>query len=273
MNNLSINGVNIAYRTTGSGTPVLMAHCSSDSHRQWMFVDHLLPDHQLIAPDLIGYGGSDSWPTPGDMPFNADAQVIDSLIQQAGEPVHLIGHSYGGAMSLETIVLQLQQNRLQVKSLLLIEPIYFHLLKNSIYADQWQAVQAIGDSCVACINAGDLAGAADIFMGFWIGDGQWQQMPEKHKQMIIPTMAKVGDEFRGLDRFTSTMSTFDALDIPVTVVRGQHSREPARAVAELLAHQISQAELLEIAGAGHMIPQTHPAEIGDIITAFKDRHW
>lgn len=273
MNNQSINGVNIAYHTSGSGTPVLMAHCSSDSHRQWSFVDALLPGYQLIAPDLIGYGGSDAWPTRGDMPFNADAQVIDALIQQNTEAVHLIGHSYGGAMCLETIVLQLQANRLKVKSLLLIEPIYFHLLKNSRYADQWLAIQAVGDNCTACIEAGDLSAAADIFMGFWIGDAQWQQMPDKHKQVIIPTMAKVGDELRGLDRFTSTMSTFDALDIPVTVIRGERSPQPARAVAELLAEQITQAELVEIPGAGHMIPQSHPAAIGEVIVGFKERHW
>ena len=273
MENLSINGVNIAYRTIGSGTPVILAHCSSDSHRQWLFLDSLLPDFQLIAPDMIGYGESGHWPVPGDMPFNADAQVLDALIQQTGEAVHLIGHSYGGAMSLEAIALQLAENRLKIKSLLLIEPIYFQLLENSIYGDQWQAIMAVGDSCIACIKTGDLAGAADIFMGFWIGDAQWQQMPDKHKQMIIPTMAKVDDEFKAIEQFTRSMTTFVALDIPVTVIRGQHSPEPARAVAKLVADQISQAELLEIPGAGHMIPQTHPTEIGTVITEFKDRHW
>jgi hypothetical protein len=44
----------------------------------------------------------------------------------------------------------------------------------------------------------------------------------------------------------------------VRVLRGDRSPEPVRAVAARLVRLLPRAELVELRGAGHMLPATHP---------------
>ena len=42
---------------------VIVAHCSSASHKEWLqFINDLGPDWRVLAPDFIGYGQSGAWP-------------------------------------------------------------------------------------------------------------------------------------------------------------------------------------------------------------------
>ena len=60
-----INGIRIAYETTGSGFPLLMLHGFPRTHRTWEKVTPILAERfTLVMPDRRGYGDSDRGSPP-----------------------------------------------------------------------------------------------------------------------------------------------------------------------------------------------------------------
>ncbi len=60
-----INGIRIAYETTGKGFPLLMLHGFPRTHRTWEKVAPILSSRfTLVMPDRRGYGDSDRGSTP-----------------------------------------------------------------------------------------------------------------------------------------------------------------------------------------------------------------
>ncbi len=84
------------------GAPnVILVHGGKDHARNWDHVARVLrKDYRVIAPDLRGHGDS-AWAVGGNYAiwdFVLDlAQLVEAL---GGEPVMLVGHSLGGAVTL-----------------------------------------------------------------------------------------------------------------------------------------------------------------------------
>ena len=57
----------------------------------------------------------------------------------------------------------------------------------------------------------------------------------------------------------------EALTLPVTIVTGSDSPEVVGDIAETLARRLPHARRVEISGAGHMLPLTHPAELAEVL--------
>ncbi len=59
----------------------------------------LLESHfRVVAPDLWGFGLTDGWPKGEDLTHDHQASLVARVIEAVAlGPVHLVGHSYGGA--------------------------------------------------------------------------------------------------------------------------------------------------------------------------------
>jgi pimeloyl-ACP methyl ester carboxylesterase len=87
----------------GSGTPVALIHGLSGSSRWWSRnVDALSAQHLVAAVDLTGFGQNRRFfGLPAVMPsFGEMTALLARWLETFGEPVHVIGHSMGGALSL-----------------------------------------------------------------------------------------------------------------------------------------------------------------------------
>jgi pimeloyl-ACP methyl ester carboxylesterase len=269
---LQLKQMQAHYLDQGAGAPVLLVHCSSGSHRQWAFLtDELSASHRLLAPDLLGYGQSSPWPDDGAPVADSDLDVVMALVDTAGEPVHLAGHSYGGMLCLEAARIHAERGNGAVKSLFLVEPVMFPLLNDSAHAQDWETISGVARACIDAVAAGEPEKAADAYMGFWLGEEQWQASPDRFRQDVIGTVAKVAHEFRGVFDLKRTGGDFRAVDCPVGLVHGSRSPRPALAVIEILEASLPRAETAEIAGAGHMSPFTHPAEVAALLLDHLDR--
>src|SRR5947209_9181328 len=110
----------------GEGAPVLLLHGSASSSAMWNpAIDLLKPRFRVIAPDLIGYGRTDSWPDHHDFTLDEEVRLIAPLIRHAPAPAHVVAHSYGGATALRLAV----THPGLIRSLTLIEPVAFYLLR------------------------------------------------------------------------------------------------------------------------------------------------
>jgi pimeloyl-ACP methyl ester carboxylesterase len=126
MKQLAVNGVEIAYLDEGKGPAVVIGHCSSASHKEWLpLIEILKSDWRVLAPDFIGYGQSQPWPATEPFSSDADLKVLLAVAKKAKGPLHLVGHSYGAALALEAA----RTLGTRVKSLTLVEPVSFHLLR------------------------------------------------------------------------------------------------------------------------------------------------
>jgi pimeloyl-ACP methyl ester carboxylesterase len=252
----------IAYLDEGIGSPVVLAHCSSASHKEWSSLVALLRQHhRILAPDLIGYGKSARWPEGKPLDFEADVRVIVSLAHLADAPIHLAGHSYGAAIALEAARLLGRQ----VRSLTLIEPVSFHLLRGSGREAEWRQVEAVAWRISQAVARGQMEEAAGVYMGFWWGRLRWWLMPRKAKQTIIASIGKVSDEFDMLERASSRTDGYRLISAPVRLIIGAKTKAPARAVIEVLSSALPKSHVKTIKGAGHMSPFTHSKQVNRLI--------
>src|SRR4051794_38237412 len=98
---IDIGRAGIACTEAGSGQPVVLLHGSACSGRQWRDLTGRLEDRfRVLAPDLHGHGESDAWPGPAPLTLAGEAAIVAALANLAGEPIHLVGHSYGAAVAL-----------------------------------------------------------------------------------------------------------------------------------------------------------------------------
>ena len=100
----------------------------------------------------------------------------------AGAPVHLVGHSYGGAAALR---LALQQPA-AIASLTLYEPSAFHVLEAGGPAAQaaHREIRRSPPPASDGLLSGDYAAAAERFVAYWGGGEAWSRMkPEARRAM------------------------------------------------------------------------------------------
>jgi pimeloyl-ACP methyl ester carboxylesterase len=100
----SADGTRIAFWKTGSGPPLVLVHGTTADHTTtWRFVlSELEKRFTVCAMDRRGRGGS------GDAPgyeLKVEAEDVAAIINSIGEPVHLIGHSYGALCAIEASLL------------------------------------------------------------------------------------------------------------------------------------------------------------------------
>jgi pimeloyl-ACP methyl ester carboxylesterase len=78
---LSIGGLRVAARATGSGDPVLLLNGMSRPMESWAYFADALQDRTVIAFDAPGVGASETPVVPYSMPMLADtaARVLDAF--------------------------------------------------------------------------------------------------------------------------------------------------------------------------------------------------
>jgi pimeloyl-ACP methyl ester carboxylesterase len=261
MKQLTVGGVEIAYLDEGKGPAVVIGHCSSASHKEWLpLIETLQSDWRVLAPDFIGYGRSDPWPAEEPFRTDADVNVLLAVAKKTKGPLHLVGHSYGAALALEAA----RALGPRVKSLTLVEPVSFQLLRQE-GRPEWAEVEQLGIAVLGPVAKGEDRAAAAAFMSYWLGRWRWWLSPERFKDAIAATIPKVALEFTiALDAPTS-LQDYAAVTAPTLLIKGSMTRAPTRAVVDLLAAALPNATIESRKGAGHMSPVTHPAALNRLI--------
>lgn len=265
MKSITVGDIPIAYIEEGDGPPVILVHCSSGSHRMWRgLIDQLKGSYRVIAPDLIGYGRSGRWPPGRPFESGMEAQILTLLASAAGEPAHFVGHSYGGAISLEAV--RLMQGR--ARAMTLIEPVAFHLLRAAGRTEDWHVIERLIGAVADAMARGDRKAAAAAYMGFWMGRLPWWFAPRKLKQNIIDTVDKVALEFLAVRYLAAPpLDVYKALDVPTLLIHGSKTRRPALAVTQVLAELLPDTRIDVVQGAGHMGPLTHTDTVNRLVMA------
>lgn len=82
----------------GPDAPLVLAlHGLTGHGRRWAQLAADLPDHRIVAPDLLGHGSS-SWEPPWS--YDAHLAALESLVVGLDRSVTVVAHSFGGALAI-----------------------------------------------------------------------------------------------------------------------------------------------------------------------------
>ena len=254
---LKIQGSRMFYRQAGAGTPVVLLHSSASSGAQWKdTIDELRARHRVITPDLPGYGGSEADETRQGNSLDTDAQAIVELIDRCAEPVHLVGHSFGAAVA--TKVAMFGGDRL--RSLTLIEPALFHLLRDGNANDQtlFQEIACVEGVIAACAQDDNPHAGMAHFIDYWNGEGTWGALTPNVQDMYAAQIGRVLRDFTAGRNETWDLEQAARINCPTFAYMGLDSRAVTQRITEMLAEAMPNASLTMVAEADHMLPLTHP---------------
>jgi pimeloyl-ACP methyl ester carboxylesterase len=96
-----IHGYRRQFRLGGDGSPILLIHGIGDNSQAWNpVIRQLAMNHLVIAPDLLGHGGSDK--PRADYSVAAYANGMRDLLSVLDvDRVTIVGHSLGGGVAMQ----------------------------------------------------------------------------------------------------------------------------------------------------------------------------
>jgi pimeloyl-ACP methyl ester carboxylesterase len=257
-------------RDAGTGPGVVCLHANASTSGQWRgLTQDLAARFHVLAPDLYDSGESPGWPSDRFIRLGDEVRFIEPVLARAGDPLMLVGHSYGAAVALMAAL----ANPGRVRAMALYEPTLFSLLDaESPAPNEADGIRNAVADAEAALVTGNRDAAAERFIDYWMGPGAWKQTPEQRKPAIAASVRNVRRWAYALFGEPTPLAAFRSLDIPVLYMVGGRSTPSAGGVARLLTGALPRAEVVEFEGLGHMGPVTHPEQVNKAIGRFLDRH-
>jgi pimeloyl-ACP methyl ester carboxylesterase len=259
------------FRESGAGPGVVCLHSNASSSAQWRALMELLaPKFRVFAVDSYGSGKSPEWPSDRVITLGDEAAFIEPVLEKAGAPLALVGHSYGAAVALIAAL----ANPGRVRALALYEPTLFSLIETENPApNEADGIRGAVARATAALDAGDKDAAAEQFIDYWMVPGAWKQTPEARRPAIAASGVNVRRWAHALMKEPTPLAAFRSLDIPVLYMVGKRSTVSAHGVARLLTAALPRVEVVEFEKLGHMAPVTDPEPVNAAILDFLGREY
>lgn len=258
MRNATVCSISGEHRDT-----VICLHGSAGSPRQWQRLGERLGErYRVVSPGLIGYPDGPAWPGERSVTLDQEAAWVERWLDGAGEPVHLIGHSYGGAVAVKVA----QRRPERVRSLVVYEPVLLRLLTGDALTE---ILTLAGETERGC-QTGEPAAAGRAFVDYWSGQGAWQRMSAVQQGAVTQRMHKVVAEFHALSADGTPGSAYARLPMPILFLSGTLTRAPTARIARVVQNFMPGASRIEMPGLGHLGPITHPDAVNTLIGLFLD---
>lgn len=268
MPTLDADGTSVHYTDVGQGAPVVFLHSGGNTGAQWRAAGkHLESRWRLLAPNFHGMSGTGPWTGPEPLTHDDEGVLIAALAAELDEPINLVGHSYGGAVALRLAVTK----GAPIRSLTLVEPMAMPLLDEAGEHEILAEYNALRDRYLEAAEAGRAEEAMAPYVDYWNGEGSWRAMPDDVRNRLCGRAAQLCAAFYANSSSLTTLADCRALDRPTLIICGAETRPPARRISEILQREIPGARRTMIAGAGHMSPLTHSADVAAAIANHLER--
>ena len=243
---------------------VIALHCSGAGAAQWRYLSEALGGSwELLAPEHYGCDSTGDWSGERAFTLADEAARTLALIDKTEAKVHLVGHSYGGAVALHAALARPHR----IASLALYEPSAFHLLACMGVVGAESSAEI--DNLIRRVNEGilngDVRGTAAHFVDYWNGAGAWNALRPSVQAALMRWAPKAPLDFHALVSEPDQATRYQDLRFPVLLLRGEKARIPSRLITEYLAQMLDESDLVTVAGAGHMGPLTHAPEVSALI--------
>jgi len=242
-NRHKLNSINI-FTKEAPTVRIICIHGAGESSAHWQPVVDQLP--MATALDLLGHGGQAGH---GENTVEGYAQWLAGHVE-GDEPVVLAGHSLGGAIALR---LALQPQRppwlaalvlVGTGARLRVSPDILHLLRT------------------------DFAAAGDFIYEWSAGDKTVAGLRETFDTGMSQAGPRVTEgDYLAADGFDA-MESVGEVDLPALAIVGSEDRMTPPKYARYLRDTIPNCRLVEIEGAGHLVPFERPTQTAQVIREF-----
>lgn len=278
----SVNGATLAYREQGEGEPVVFVHGSADDLRSW---DQQLP---AIGASYRAIAYSRRYARPNeDIAPGVDDQTlphVDDLVAflrvMGAAPAHLVGHSWGGLISLVAAIRHPQV----VRSLVLQEPPVLSLVMSvpprsrellrllvrrpgtafvilSFAVKTWTPTQK-------AFRRGDDEAAMQTFGCGLLGKETYERLPQERKQQAFENVRAVRAQVLGAGFPPLNEEDVRGVQAPTLLMTGERSPPYLPRLTDRLQQQLPKAERVKIAAASHLMNEENPGAVNDAILGF-----
>jgi pimeloyl-ACP methyl ester carboxylesterase len=231
--------------SSGEGPPLVLVHGTAADHGRWRPVLPAFEERFTVyAIDRRGRGGSgDADGYAIEREFEDVAAVVDSL----GEPVNLLGHSYGALCALEATLLASN-----VRELVLYDP-GIEVAGQEIYPheviERLEALLGAGDrDGVVGTTMRDVAGLPPETVEYMRSQPVWQARVEAAH--TIPR------ELRAVKAYSLDPQRFRDLGVPTLLLSGGDSPAALRKAAEAVDEVLPDSRIVVMQGQGHAAMDT-----------------
>jgi pimeloyl-ACP methyl ester carboxylesterase len=247
-------GSTVSFDKYGSGPPLVLVHGGFSDHKtNWEFVKPLL-EKQFTAYTVARRGRGETDATEGHS-LEDESMDVAALIQSIGEPVFLLGHSYGAQVSLAAAA----RVEDRVRKLVLYEP-------------PWPS--ALSKQLVARLEELGRAGRWDDLAAVFFRDGLSVPVEELDQlrasdlwpPIIADAVASLGD-LRALIRYDFNAERFRELRVPVMLQIGTESPRDLY-VTDALAAVLPIFRIEELPGQAHEGMTTAPQMYAESVSRF-----
>lgn len=231
-----------------AGETVVLLHSSGSSPRQWSALAERISRLHMpaVVPELEG--------------TTTLAEEVDRVWRSVPHGgIHLVGHSYGGAVAVKAAL----SDRFDVRSLTVYEPSLFSFLD-----DPYASPKVAGHEITLLFHAGRIEESARLYVDYWTSEGEFDRMPAEKRARMMERMASVVDCFAALFTETARPADLNALDVPSLVMSGRRSPTPSQDLCEIVAGSLPFAGLHHFSALGHMGPVTDAPAVNAVIEEF-----
>jgi len=215
---------------------------------------------RCVTTSLLGYGGTAERRTLQDPSIWHEADVVEEVVRAAGEPVHLIGHSFGGLVALAVA----GRDRVCLKSLVVIEAPAADLLRQNGDHAHYRAFREMTQGYFTAYAAGD-AQAIAAMIDFYGGPGTFAAWPPRVRDYAVATTAVNILDWASGYGFALSPAALAEVEIPVLVLWGGKSHAAVRHANALLAAHMKHAVGTKLEGAAPFMIATHPNRVARLV--------
>jgi pimeloyl-ACP methyl ester carboxylesterase len=263
-----VNGVTLDYVEQGQGAPVVFVHGATIDHRAWEGQREAVARYYRYIALTQRYFGTSPWPDAGEKySLTTHADDLTTFIRNLNAgPVHLVGWSYGGTISLTVGV----RHPELVKSLFLFEGVgTSHISDPSDAKAVAEDRAAMAGPAAAASNAGDMAGAVRLFMDGVNGQaGAFDALDASSRSILLDNARTVPLHVRAPAPPTITPADLKQMTLPVAIARGECTRPCFRIPADTAHRCIPGSRLIVIPNGRHNAPYADPLAFNDALLGF-----
>jgi len=241
----SKDGTPIAYRHSGEGPPLVLVHGTAANHSRWNPVLPTIEERFTVyAVDRRGRGGSGDG--HGYYAIEREFEDVAAVIDSIGEPVNLLGHSYGALLALEAALLTSN-----IRKLVLYDPgieageeIYPHEV-----IERLEALLRAGDRDeVVATTMREVAGLPSETVEHLRTLPVWQTR--------VDAAHTIPRELRAVKAYSFVPDRFRDLRVPTMLLSGGDSPAAFRKAAEATDEALSDSRIVVMPGQGHAAMDT-----------------
>jgi pimeloyl-ACP methyl ester carboxylesterase len=253
--NLSVNGRQAFVATGGraldaSLPAVVLIHGAGFDHSAWALHSRWFAHNgfSVLVPDLPGHGRSVG---PALKSIAEMADWTAALLGAAGaSKAHLIGHSMGSLIALETSA----RHPDKVSALSLIGT----AATMTVGPDLLKAAEANDQAAIDMVSIWGLGFSAEL--GGSLAPGLWMHGgAQRTLQQCAPGV--LHSDLAACNAYTDALTSAAKVRVPTTVILGERDMMTPAKAGKALAAAIPNARTVVLAGAGHMLMSERPDEL------------